>query len=153
MLSSNSLSEVGPIQHLLGAARDRGVCGAAAVSSVCPFSSTMMSAGPTRPVQLSSLQTYQSTSTSRLKALYSDFSRHKHSNPSSFASNVDWWRRTLEAAVLKGWQSSSNSEAGQSDRLILHASGPALAEVFRYEGVGKPLGLATVIVSLPPNVS
>lgn len=112
-------------------------------------SPTTMSAGPS-PTKLSSLPTYQSTTPSRLRALYSDFSPHKHSNPSSFSSNVEWWRRTLEAAVLKGWQSPSAVEAATPDRLILHANGPALAEVFRCEAAGKPLSLAAVIVSPPP---
>lgn len=97
--------------------------------------------------QLHSLPTYQSTSPSRLKFLYSDFTRHKQSNPSSYTSNIEWWRRTLEAVVLKGWQSHSATETGSVDKLILHANGPALAEVFRLEGVGKPIGLPGVIVS------
>ncbi|EPQ58042.1 hypothetical protein GLOTRDRAFT_72055 [Gloeophyllum trabeum ATCC 11539] len=100
------------------------------------------SATPLKFAQLSSLLTYTSSSTSRLQALYSDFTRQKQSNPTSYQSNIDWWRRTLEAVVSKGWQ----HEASQ-DRLILHAS-PSLAEVFRYEGVGKPLSLSTVITEL-----
>ncbi|KAJ3552379.1 hypothetical protein NM688_g4178 [Phlebia brevispora] len=107
-----------------------------------------MSTTPRR-IRLLQLPTYQSsTSIPRLKTLYSDFARHKHSNPSSYSSNVDWWRRSLEAVVLKGWQTPSATETSCSDRLILHANGPALAEVFRYEGVGKPLGLAAVIAEL-----
>ncbi|EMD38002.1 hypothetical protein CERSUDRAFT_152616 [Gelatoporia subvermispora B] len=96
--------------------------------------------------QLSTLPTYASSSTSRLKALYSDFSRQKHSNPTSFASNVEWWRRTLEAVVLAGWQPSSHGAT--PDRIVLHADKVSLAESFRYEGVGKPLSLATVIAEL-----
>ncbi|KAL4253181.1 hypothetical protein ABKN59_004148 [Abortiporus biennis] len=98
--------------------------------------------------RLSALPTYQSTSSSRLKSLYSDFLRQKHSNPTSYASNVEWWRRTLEAVVLRGWQSSSSTDSLTSDRLILHASGPTFSEEFRFEGVGKPLSLAGVIAEL-----
>ncbi|KIP08752.1 hypothetical protein PHLGIDRAFT_29423 [Phlebiopsis gigantea 11061_1 CR5-6] len=96
---------------------------------------------------LQSLPTYQTTTPSRLKFLYSDFSGQKHSNPSSFATNVDWWRRTLEAVVGNGWQRPSVIESNIPDRLVLHAPGPLLAEEFRMEGAGKPLGLATVVVS------
>ncbi|GJE87008.1 Snf7-domain-containing protein [Phanerochaete sordida] len=99
----------------------------------------MSSPGPSSP-RLQSLPTYQGTTPSRLKFLYSDFSGQKHANPGSFASNVDWWRRTLAACVARGWQGP--------DRLVLHAAGPALTEAFRAEGVGRPLALATVIAEL-----
>ncbi|OCH92214.1 hypothetical protein OBBRIDRAFT_818381 [Obba rivulosa] len=79
------------------------------------------------------------------RSLYSDFSRQKHSNPTSYTSNVEWWRRTLEAIVLAGWQ--AQSQPSNPDRLVLHADRVTLPESFRYEGVGKPLSLATVIVS------
>ncbi|KZT70129.1 hypothetical protein DAEQUDRAFT_668334 [Daedalea quercina L-15889] len=95
--------------------------------------------------QLSSLHTFASSSSSRLKTLYSDFSLQKQSNPTSYASNVEWWRRTLEAVVLRGWLAQSNSNP---DRLVLHATGSTLADDFRYEGIGKPLGLPTVIAEL-----
>jgi charged multivesicular body protein 7 len=102
----------------------------------------MSSTGPSR-TQLLSLSTYQSTTPSRLKFLYSDFSGQRQSNPSAFVSNVEWWRRTLEAVVFHGWQSSSDTP----DKLVLHAPGPLMAEAYRVEGAGKPLALATVIVS------
>ncbi|EKM55225.1 uncharacterized protein PHACADRAFT_161171 [Phanerochaete carnosa HHB-10118-sp] len=102
--------------------------------------------GPSRS-QLQSLPTYQNTTSSRLKFLYSDFSSQRQSNPSSFTSNVEWWRRTLEAFVLNGWQSRSGTESNTPDRLVLHATGPVLTEEFRLEGAGRPLGLAAVIVS------
>jgi len=47
---------------------------------------------------------------------------------------------------LAGWQ--SQSQASNPDRLVLHADGVSIPESFRYEGVGKPLSLATVIVEL-----
>ena len=80
-----------------------------------------------------------STSRARLKALYSDISRQKTSNPAAFSANVEWWRKTLGTLVAQGLQ------AGTPDVLILHA-GPELIETLRQEGVGKPLGLASVIV-------
>ena len=106
----------------------------------------MASAGPSR-AQLQSISTYKEITPTRLKFLYSDFSGQKHSNPSSFASNVEWWRRTLEAVVVNGWQSRLSPESTVPDRLVLHAPGPLLADELRMEGAGKPLGLATVIVS------
>ncbi|THH33948.1 hypothetical protein EUX98_g205 [Antrodiella citrinella] len=98
--------------------------------------------------RLSSLPTYQSVSTSRLKALYSDFHQQKHSNPTSFASNLEWWRRTLQTTVVKGWQSPSDTEIEAVDRLVLHVTGSSFAEELRYEGVGRPLGLAGIIAEL-----
>ena len=79
--------------------------------------------------------------------LYSEFSGQRQSNPSSFTANVEWWRRTLEAFVLNGWQARRGAESSVPDRLVLHATGSVLTEEFRVEGVGRPLGLATVIVS------
>lgn len=93
--------------------------------------------------QLSSL--YQGTSKPRLHALYADIARQKHSNPTAFQSNVEWWRNTLQELVVRGWQSRSST--AHLDRLILHVD-PSLPETLRYEGVGKPLGLGTVIVSV-----
>ncbi|EPS98528.1 hypothetical protein FOMPIDRAFT_1051374 [Fomitopsis schrenkii] len=87
-------------------------------------------------------------SQSRLKKLYSDFSLQKHSDPTSYASILEWWRRTLETVVSKGWLAESDAAASQTDRLVLHAPGTTLADEFRYEGVGKPLGLPTVIAEL-----
>ena len=89
---------------------------------------------------LHSLPAYNTSSTSRLKSLYSDVSRQKHSNPAAYRSTVHWWREILQTVVLKRWLPHS------SDTLVLHAL-PTLADSFRYEGAGKPLCLATVIVS------
>ncbi|KAI5119736.1 hypothetical protein M0805_008666 [Coniferiporia weirii] len=91
--------------------------------------------------RLSEISTYSYISTTRLKSIYSDLSRQKSSNPAAFNSNIDWWKRTLGALVRQGLQADSN------DALVLHAS-PELAECLRYEGVGKPLGLAAVITEL-----
>lgn len=97
-------------------------------------------------LSLSSLPTYSETSKSRLQALYSDISRQKHSNPASFHANVDWWKRTLQALVVRGWQAHA-TEARETNKLVLSAS-RELAERFRFEGVGKPLGLGAIIVSI-----
>ncbi|OJT06215.1 hypothetical protein TRAPUB_2937 [Trametes pubescens] len=92
-------------------------------------------------VPLSTLPTYASSSTSRLKSLYSDFTYQKQSNPTSYASNVDWWRRTLESMLLRGWLSDTHNANATPDRIVLHATGVAFTEHFRIEGVGKPLSL------------
>jgi charged multivesicular body protein 7 len=106
----------------------------------------MNPAGTSRS-HLYDLPTFKEASTSRLKFLYSDFSRQKQSNPASFSSNVEWWRRTLETLVLKGWLSQNPTAQANPDRLVFHAIGPQVTEQFRVEGVGKPLGLSAVIVS------
>lgn len=113
--------------------RNRGV---EAVERVLFLSLTIMAANRTE--RLSELPAY-SVSQARLKSLYSDFSRQRVSNPASYTSNIDWWRRALPQFVARGLQEDT------SDTLILHAS-PEMAESLRYEGVGKPLGLAAIIV-------
>ena len=94
---------------------------------------------------LHSLPAYNISSASRLKSLYSDVSRQKYSNPASYHSTVHWWREVLQTVVLKHWLPQS------SDTLVLHAL-PTLADSFRYEGAGKPLCLATVIVSSAEDI-
>ncbi|KAK7036496.1 hypothetical protein VNI00_011693 [Paramarasmius palmivorus] len=90
------------------------------------------------PASKSLLQSpnYASASRSRLQALYSDFSRQKHSNTASYQSKVEWWRHTLEWYLCE-----------QSDVFVLHY-GPSLTENLRVEGVGKPIGLGAVITEL-----
>lgn len=87
-----------------------------------------------------SLPSYASASKSRLQALYSDILPQKSANPAAFHANVEWWRGTLEAFVEKGLQGNS------SDRLTLHAS-RSLMDALRVDGVGKPIGLGTAVVS------
>ena len=89
---------------------------------------------------LSSLPSYNNLSNLRIQSLYSDISRQKHSNPTTYNSNIAWWRATLEDIVSRGWLPNT------PDRLILHAE-QNLLETLRYERVGKPLCLGTVIVS------
>ena len=92
------------------------------------------------PSTLSSLLSYNGLSKSRIQSLYSDISRQKHSNPTTYNSNITWWRSTLEALVSLGYQPNT------TDTLVLHAD-QSLLESLRYEGAGKPLCLGTVIVS------
>lgn len=85
------------------------------------------------------LPPYATTSPSRLQALYSDISRQKHSNPASYQSNVEWWRKALQLIVGSGLQQETGS------RLVLHA-GRSLLELLKVPGVGKPLSLGAVVV-------
>ncbi|KAG6814537.1 hypothetical protein H0H92_000064 [Tricholoma furcatifolium] len=91
-----------------------------------------------------SLSPYTEASTSRLQSLYSDISRQKHSNPTSYHSHVEWWRRVLELVVSSGLQ------AEKSSRLVL-SCGPRLTERVRVQGVGKPLALVAVVAELQSN--
>lgn len=95
--------------------------------------------GPT----LLALPPYASTSPSRLQSIYSDISRQKHSNPASYHANIEWWRKALEAIVASGIQQHGST-------LVLSA-GPSLMDLLRVSGVGKPLALAAVVVSLCPD--
>ncbi|KAI0275890.1 Snf7-domain-containing protein [Russula aff. rugulosa BPL654] len=90
---------------------------------------------------LSSLPSYNGLSNSRIQSLYSDISRQKHSNPTTYNANIAWWHSTLEAIVSRGWLPNT------PDRLILHAE-QSLLETLRYERIGKPLCLGTVITEL-----
>ncbi|KAF9265507.1 hypothetical protein L218DRAFT_859997 [Marasmius fiardii PR-910] len=92
-----------------------------------------MSAFPSFP----NSKTYSSTSLSRLKALYSDFSRQKQSNPASYEANVEWWKRALESYLIDDG----------ADSLVLHANS-SLLEDLRVEGVGRPIGLGAVMTEL-----
>jgi charged multivesicular body protein 7 len=91
------------------------------------------------PQSLLALPPYATTSPSRLQALYSDISRQKHSNPTSYQANIEWWRKALQLFVSSGLQRESGS------RLVLDA-GRNLIEQFRLERVGKPLALGAVVV-------
>ncbi|KAF8911959.1 hypothetical protein CPB84DRAFT_1760878 [Gymnopilus junonius] len=119
---------------------------------------------PTNALSLtSSLDPFSSTSVPRLQALYSDFSQQKHSNPTSYQSNIDWWHRALEAVIVSGLQNDSSqvqysvrrledasslpsATISKSDRLVLHA-GRELVDRLRIPKVGKPLALAAVLKS------
>jgi charged multivesicular body protein 7 len=90
-------------------------------------------------VELSQLSTYTTTSKARLQALYADFSRQKQSSPAAFRANVEWWAHTFQDLIERRLQ------PGSPHGLILRAN-TTLPDVFRYEGVGKPLSLSTVVV-------
>ena len=106
---------------------------------------------------LSSCSTYTTTSKSRLQSLYSDVSRQKHSNPTSYHAHVDWWKRTLEELVSRGWQAENTSTRkgkgieteedpdNWSNKLVLSAR-RSLVDRLRYDGIGKPLGLGHTVV-------
>ena len=87
---------------------------------------------------------FSTASLSRLQSLYSDISRQKLSNPTSYHTNVEWWRKALEGVVGCGWVDSIDGERARN-RLVLSA-GRELIDGLRVEGVGKPLGLGAVVV-------
>ncbi|KAF8447548.1 hypothetical protein L210DRAFT_3628069 [Boletus edulis BED1] len=114
-------------------------------------------------VLLPSCSTYASISQPRLQSLYSDISRQKHSNPTSYHAHVDWWQRTLEELVSRGWQTETThpqngketdaqdvEPENQSNKLVFCAR-RAVVDRLRYDGVGKPLGLASTIAELQRN--
>jgi charged multivesicular body protein 7 len=84
----------------------------------------------------------------RLQALYSDFSRQKHSNPASYHSNVGWWRKALETIVGSGLQHTHHENGSKNDRIVLHA-GQELIERVKIPKVGKPLAMGPVLVRFP----
>lgn len=93
---------------------------------------------------LMALPPYATTTLSSLQALYSDFSRQRHSNPTSYHANIEWWRKALEVIVSSSMQQHQNDATGSS-RLVLHA-GRGLMECTKVDRVGKPLALGSVIV-------
>ncbi|KAF8643888.1 hypothetical protein AX16_008904 [Volvariella volvacea WC 439] len=94
---------------------------------------------------LYALSPYNTISKSRLQALYADISRQKSSNPVAYQSSIEWWRKALETIVSSGLQEDNS-------RLILHA-GRRLIDGLKYDGVGKPLALGTVITELQASKS
>jgi len=93
----------------------------------------------TSDAALLALSSFSTTSPSRRQALYSDFSRQKHSNPPAYQSNIEWWRKALQGIVSSGLQTGTQS------RLVLKAD-QSLLERVRIDGTGKPLALRAVIV-------
>jgi len=91
---------------------------------------------------LQSVPPFSSTSQARLQALYSDFSRHKQSNTTSWNSNIDWWRNALQTIVANGLQ-----KGHQDTRLVLHAS-QGLMDALKIPAVGKPAALGAIVVRL-----
>lgn len=99
---------------------------------------------PASTSSLTSIDIFTKTSRPRLQALYSDFSRQKHSNPTAFRANVEWWRKALAAFVDSGLQQDATGSTGS--RLVLQANRGLLDRV-RVEKIGKPLAMGAVIVS------
>ncbi|CAO1624721.1 unnamed protein product [Parajaminaea phylloscopi] len=86
-----------------------------------------------------------------LPSLYSSLSSLQKSNPTAYASNVEWWRQTLCDLVWQGAQPSSAATTakgkGKEDRLVLHLN-ESLIDAFTLQDVGRPMGIGTVILDL-----
>ncbi|CAE6516638.1 unnamed protein product [Rhizoctonia solani] len=91
---------------------------------------------------LSSLPEYKSSS-QRLQSLYSDLNRQRLSNPTGYSANVEWWRRTLSEVTARGLQPAGI--------LVLRAD-TVLVDSFRWDKVGKPLGVGRLCQRLLPPV-
>ncbi|KAG9226159.1 hypothetical protein CCMSSC00406_0005070 [Pleurotus cornucopiae] len=105
---------------------------------------------PSTPSPLAALPPFSSTSRSRLQALYSDISRQKTSNPTSYHANVEWWRNALEALVSCPPPSSPilGKKGGAGKGKLVLSADQRLVDSLRIEGVGKPLALGAVIPEL-----
>ncbi|KAF8682284.1 SNF7 family [Rhizoctonia solani] len=87
---------------------------------------------------LINLPEYKSNS-QRLQSLYSDLNRQRLSNPAGYSANIEWWRRTLSEVTARGLQTAGV--------LVLRAD-TVLVDSFRWDKVGKPLGVGYAITSL-----
>ncbi|KAF4603795.1 hypothetical protein EYR40_000966 [Pleurotus pulmonarius] len=114
-----------------------------------------MSSTPSTPSPLATLPPFSSTSRSRLQALYSDISRQKTSNPTSYHANVEWWRNTLEVVVSSPPPSSPmlGRKGGAGKGKLVLSADQRLLDNLRIEGVGKPLALNAVIPELVTSKS
>ncbi|KAJ7172286.1 hypothetical protein C8R46DRAFT_1216135 [Mycena filopes] len=112
---------------------------------------TTTTASGTGKSPIMALPPFSTTSALRLQSIYSDISRQKHSNPTSYHANIEWWRTALEAIARSGIQQSDGGVGagggGSLSNLVLRAD-PALMDVLRGSGVGKPLALSTVVPEL-----
>lgn len=88
---------------------------------------------------LSALPEYSASPPARLQFLYSSLAPRKTANPTGFSSALTWWRLTLSDLVAKGLLGD--------DKLILVAN-DGLRERLRWEGVGRPSSLGTILVRL-----
>lgn len=77
----------------------------------------------------------------RIQSLYSDLGRQKLSNPSGYTANLAWWRTTLQEIVRRRLQPD------QDDALVLHVD-QDLSDALRWDKVGRPAGLSTVVEDL-----
>lgn len=85
---------------------------------------------------LGSLPEYSSA---RAQFLYSSLPARKASNPTGYQGAISWWRLTLSALVSKGLLGE--------DKLILVAE-EDLKEKLRWDKIGKPSSLGTILVRL-----
>ncbi|KAJ7271980.1 Snf7-domain-containing protein [Mycena haematopus] len=92
------------------------------------------------PASLALLPIFATTPPSRLQSLYSDISRQKHSNPTAYNANIEWWRKALEAITRSGIQQRGSN-------LVLTADA-SLMDLLRVSGVSKPLALSAVVTEL-----
>jgi charged multivesicular body protein 7 len=104
----------------------------------CPNLDLAMSANNALTSYLSTFNEFKSTP--RIQSLYSDLGRQKISNPSGYAANLSWWRTTLQEIV------SRRIQPKDVDALILHVD-QDLSDSLRWEKVGRPAGLGTLVVS------
>lgn len=95
------------------------------------------------------------SSISPLPSLYSDLSRQRKSNPAGYAASVEWWKSILQDVTFRGVQfdhnpAPSTSSAGlveTVDRTIFKLDESTKSR-WTVDGVGRPLGLGTVISEL-----
>ncbi|CAD6900317.1 unnamed protein product [Tilletia controversa] len=82
-----------------------------------------------------------------LPALYADLEPQRSSNPHAFAASLDKWHALLADSVLLAVQLGNNASPGGTHRLVLHAD-DAVQNSWSIRGLGRPLGLGTVIADL-----
>lgn len=85
----------------------------------------------------SHLATLPEYSTPRAQFLYSSLPPRRTANPTGYSGAIQWWRRTFVDLVSKGLLGH--------DKLILDAKDD-LREQLRWQKIGRPLSLGTVIV-------
>ncbi|KAI3481416.1 hypothetical protein L1887_56243 [Cichorium endivia] len=104
---------------------------------------------------------------SPLPALYADLSRQRKSNPAGYRASIEWWKDTLLDVTWQGVQldrdppaldpssldsldedvPSASSSAPLPDRTVFRLDESTKAR-WTVEGVGRPLGLGSVIAEL-----
>lgn len=100
------------------------------------------------------------SSSSPLPSLYSSLTSLRRSNPTAYASNIEWWNKTLSDLAWKGVkvdakgkqpqqqaQAQAQAPAVSADRLVLTLD-ENLLDAFTLEDVGRPMGIATAVLDL-----
>lgn len=99
-------------------------------------------------MSLLSLPPFANLSPARQKAIYSDFSEQRTTNPPGFKANVAWWSSLLLLASDRGaLPSTSTDDPVKAGGGLVLDVGEDLLESLRVPGGGRPLALGTVIVS------